>query len=102
MSNYKLSMVEQETSITMNRLDQVAHIYTSDRSMMAKLDRLCVDHPETYRCIWEDKITMGDGIAMSKKYECHKKYVRFRKPASEAFIEARRKNCVFGSRKPDK
>ena len=98
---YKLSLVEQETSITMNRQDQVAHIYTSDRSMMAKLDRLCVDYPDTYRCIWEDKVILDDGIAMSKKYEVAKKYIRFRKPVSDEYREARRRTCIFTSRKPD-
>lgn len=86
-STYRLPLAEQETTVTMTRDDKTARIYTSDRLVMAKLDKLCAEFPETYKCIWVDDQIMGDGLPMGKKYEVNKKYVKFRKPVSQAVIE---------------
>ena len=86
-STYRLPLAEQETTVTMIRAEHTASIYTSDRLVMARLDKLCAEFPETYKCIWVDTQIMGDGLPMSKKYEAHKKYVKFRRPVSQAVIE---------------
>lgn len=90
--NYKLTLAEQETSVTMTRDEDMARIYTSDRLVMARLDKLCAEFPETYKCIWIDSQIVGDGLPMSKKYEVRKKYVKFRKPLSTAAIAANARN----------
>lgn len=59
---------------------------------MKKLDRLCEQHPDTYKCIWADEHIMADGIPMGKRYSVPKKLVRFGKPTSEARREAARKS----------
>lgn len=37
---------EQETTIQFSRLDDVAHIYTSDTTMKTKYDKLCKNSPK--------------------------------------------------------
>lgn len=96
--NYKLTLAEQETTVTMSRDLHTAQIYTSDRLVMSKLDKLCVDYPDTYKCEWVDKHVMGDGVPMGKRYTVNKKYVKFRKPASAAKIEAGRRISSYRQR----
>ena len=79
--NLYLSSAEQETTIYMSRDSKTARIYTSNRPMISRLDKLCAALPDTYRCVWVDKITDANGIPVGKKYEVDKKYVRFGKPA---------------------
>lgn len=93
--NYKLTLAEQETTVTMSRDLHTAQIYTSDRLVMSKLDKLCADYPDTYKCEWVDKHVMGDGLPMGKRYTVNKKYVKFRKPASAAKIESLRRAAAL-------
>lgn len=79
--NVSLSFAEQETTIYMGHDSETARIYTSDRAMISRLDKLCTALPDTYRCVWVDKVTDANGIPLGKKYEVGKKYVRFGKPA---------------------
>lgn len=90
MLNYRLPSDEQETVISHNRAGKMARIYTSDRLVMPKLDKLCREHPNVYKCVWSDPQILGDGLPMAKKYEVEKKYVRPRKPMSEKSLEQRR------------
>ena len=57
---------EQETVIQFNRTDQHATIYTSDSTMMTKLDHLCEDSPEFYSV---DRVETIDGEAVGKFYK---------------------------------
>ena len=41
---------EQETTITYTRNLAYADVWTSDRTVMTKLDRLCKEAPENYQC----------------------------------------------------
>ena len=41
---------EQETTINFCRTEDTAEVWTSDRTVMTKLDRMCREHPENYRC----------------------------------------------------
>jgi len=91
MLSYRLSCAEQETTITYVRTDAEAVMYTSDRLRMAKMDKLCQQHPEAYRCIWTDDQILGDGLPMAKRYSVPVKLLRFGKPMSEARLEAGRK-----------
>ena len=42
----KLSLYEQETIILYNQADTTAEVYTHDRKLMEKLNRLSQKHPE--------------------------------------------------------
>lgn len=44
-----LSVSEQETNIIFMRDEDFAKIYTSDSTMITKLDRLCKESPSMYR-----------------------------------------------------
>lgn len=67
----KLSRYEMETTITFNRDEPNARIYTSDPVMLRKLDKLCAQTPV---------ITVFREDEVSKTYTCPKKLVSIRKP----------------------
>lgn len=54
MSN--ISLNEQETTIHFMRTEGYATIYTTDRTSMTKLDRLCRQSPENYQLLNENAI----------------------------------------------
>ena len=56
---------EQETVIQFNRNDPHATIYTSDSTMMTKLDRMCESAPENYKLDREETM---DGKVVGKFY----------------------------------
>ena len=87
---YRLTAAEQETTFVHCRSDVEATIYTSDRARMMKLDKMCEDFPDVYRCVWVDSQIMGDGLPMGKRYSIPARYVRFAKPASQAQLAAAR------------
>jgi hypothetical protein len=60
------ALSEQETTINYNREEKTADVWTSDRTVMTKLDRLCETAPENYRCI--DIAKTRDGELISKQY----------------------------------
>ena len=45
-----VSYDEQETTISFSRTDSGAEIWTSDRTTMTRLDRLCAESPEYWKC----------------------------------------------------
>ena len=67
-----LSRYEQETVINYNAEEQTATVYTRDRTVMRKLDRLVADFPDTYKLIGQTDI--------DKTYSMPKSYVTYRKP----------------------
>ena len=61
---------EQETSILMMRDEKTASVYTSDTTMITKLDKLCTSFPD----MWSVETT----TSRSKTYLCQdKKLIRF-------------------------
>ena len=69
---------KQETTISYSRDSQEVTVWTSDRTVMTKLDRLCETAPDYYRLtetannytgnstqtgVWEEKIKFGGGQA---------------------------------------
>ena len=47
---------EQETTIQFSRIDDVAHICTSDTTMKTKYDKLCKNSPKHWKKISEDEV----------------------------------------------
>lgn len=69
---------EQETVIQFNRTDDYATIYTSDSTMITKLDKCCIEAPEFYKLQKEDHLR--DGSVSGKTYILSdKKMISFRK-----------------------
>jgi len=73
----KLSRYEQETIVNYNAGEQTATVYTRDKSVMRKLDRLVADFPDTYSLTGQDEV--------SKTYSFPKSYVSYRKPRAISF-----------------
>ena len=79
----RLTRYEQETIILMNAGDKKATVYTADRTVMRRLDKLVKAYPDIYRIESEDDV--------SKTYTMPKTYVSYRKP--RAISEAKRQQA---------
>ena len=68
---------EQETTISIYRDSDTAEIYTSDSTMMTKLDKRVRENPDSWKCVRVE--TMGGGAeVVAKWYECPKRLISFR------------------------
>ena len=88
---YRLSLAEREVHIRFDAEERIAHIYASDPVYIRRLDALCEEHPETYKCVKVDQ------LGYFKQYEAPSDRIRFGKPASEAKKQASRNNSPFSS-----
>ena len=68
----KLTKYEMETIVNYNAAEQTAIVYTRDKAVMRKLDRLVEAYPESYRLV--------DQTDIDKTYSMPKSYVNYRKP----------------------
>ena len=68
----RLTRYEQETIILMNAGDKEATVYTADRTVRRRLDKLAKAYPESYRIISENEL--------SRTYSMSKSHVTYRKP----------------------
>ena len=63
---WSIPLDEQETTISFSRDSEQVDIWTNDRTMITKLDKLCKSNPETYRCRSTGK--NRDGETMDRQY----------------------------------
>ena len=84
------SKPERETSIIFDDEERVAHIYTAIQTYIRKLDKLCAEHPETYKRVWSEWDADQQKITAAR-YECKSKYIRFGRPPTQAAIERGRR-----------
>jgi len=84
MKHIKLTMDEQELTLTTTRTSDTIDVYTSDRVYMRKLDKLCNDYPDAYTLVWTDTQATEEGTPIGKRYQFSKRFLKFGKPASEA------------------
>lgn len=68
----RLSRHEMETTVNYNAEEGFAILYTRDKAVMRKLDRLVEECPETYKLI--------RSTDLDKTYSFPKRYLSFRKP----------------------
>ena len=66
-----LTKYEMETIVNYNAGDKTATVYTRDKAVMRKLDKLVADFPNTYKLINQTDI--------DKLYSMPKSYVNYRK-----------------------
>ena len=86
------ALSEQETSINYNREEKTVDVWTSDRTVMTKLDRLCETAPENYRCI--DIAKTKDGELISKLYTiADKSLLSFRSKKVKANLSEEQKQA---------
>ena len=67
-----LTKYEMETVVNYNAGEQTATVYTRDKSVMRRLDRLVADYPDSYRLLRQTDI--------DKTYSMPKSFVTYRKP----------------------
>lgn len=70
-----LTLAEQETSILLEPLNDIARIYSSNPVHVRKLDKLCKENPTDWKCTGVSKI---GGDVIGKTYECPKDFIVFR------------------------
>ena len=68
----RLTRYEQETIINFNAGEQKATVYTKDKAVMRKLDKLAEEFPEIYKQIGQS--------GTDKTYSMPKSYISYRKP----------------------
>jgi hypothetical protein len=78
-----LTALERETTIIMNDEDTFITIYSCQRPIITKLDKLCKSNPDTYRLVKSDEY--------SKTYECPKKLISFRTPSAKRILSEEQK-----------
>ena len=65
-----LTKYEMETVVNYNAGEQTATVYTRDKSVMRKLDRLMADYPDSYKLLKQTDI--------DKTYSMPKAYITYR------------------------
>ena len=87
-----LTKYEMETVVNYNAREQTATVYTRDKSVMRRLDRLVADYPDIYKLLRQTDI--------DKTYSMPKSYVTYRKPrklTDEQREQARRRMAKLNS-----
>lgn len=67
-----LTKYEMETVVNYNAGEQMATVYTRDKSVMRRLDCLVADYPDSYKLLNQTDI--------DKTYSMSKSYITYRKP----------------------
>ena len=83
-----LTKYEMETIVNYNAGEQTATVYTRDKAVMRKLDKLVADFPDTYKLI--------DQTSIDKTYSMPKSHVSYHKSRklSDAQREQARQNML--------
>lgn len=68
MSYYPIALEDQETVISFSRTCDVATVWTTDRTMMNKLDKLCEKSPSNYECFDVGRYVNDKDQIMDKSY----------------------------------
>lgn len=90
----KLTNYERETVICFEDSTDQSKIYTCNKALMRKLDRLANEFPEAYTLLKYDEVSVT--------YQAPKKLISFRKPSSLAKKESARQRALqsnFGRKK---
>ncbi len=93
-----LSIEEQETHINFNRDNERAIVYTSDTTMITKLNKL-VELPDTEWKL-ESVAKLKNGEIVGKTYSCPVNFISFRKKKVErVYSETEKKKIAERLRK---
>lgn len=71
-NGYRLSRYEMETTINFNAKDPFATLYSCDKSVIRRMDKMVEEFPDLFTCIKETSI--------SKTYQFPKKYAMPKRP----------------------
>ena len=70
--NYRLSRWEMETTVNFNADEKTAVLYSRDKSVIRRMDKMVADFPDIFACIKETDI--------DKTYRFPKKYAMPKRP----------------------
>lgn len=70
--DYKLTRFEMETTVNFNAEERMAILYTRDKTVMRRLDKLVAEFPDIYKLVLETDI--------DKTYKFPKKYAIPKRP----------------------
>lgn len=88
-----LSIEEQETHVNFNRNDERATVYTSDTTMMTKLNKLVELQDTEWKL--ESVSKLKNGELVGKTYSCPVGFISFRKKKIERiYSEAEKKEIA--------
>ncbi len=88
-----LNISEQETSVSFSRDSDICSVYTSDTTVMTKLDKLAEsDKSPHWRLKEEHRLLNGELIG--KTYETHKRLISFRSNISTREMSNEQKEAV--------
>lgn len=90
-----LSAYERETIINYNMSDQNATVYTHDKKLIKRLEKLSSKFPDEFILTFQSNV--GDVT-----YTFPKKYITIREPYSKARRQAARERAIAGNMKPPK
>lgn len=62
------TLEEQETTINFSRTQDAVDVWTSDKTVMTKLDKLCNSAPDFYKLVAEHRAQDDVGAITSKEY----------------------------------
>ena len=89
-----ITLEEQETTINFSRTQDAASVWTSDKTVMTKLDKLCISAPDFYKLIAEHKAQDDVGAITSKEYRISdKRMLSFRSMKRNLTEEQKRKRA---------
>ena len=83
--NYKFSRYEMETTVNFNAEEKTAVLYTRDKAVMRRLDRLVKEFPDIFKCIAETDV--------DKTYEFPKKYALPHRPRIRVLTDEQREEA---------
>lgn len=63
-----ITLEEQETTINFSRTQDAVDVWTSDKTVMTKLDKLCISAPNFYKLVAEHRAQDDVGAITSKEY----------------------------------
>ena len=88
------TLEEQETTINFSRTQDAVDVWTSDKTVMTKLDKLCISAPDFYKLIAEHKAQDDVGAITSKEYRISdKRMLSFRSMKRNLTEEQKRKRA---------
>ena len=89
-----ITLEEQETTINFSRTQDAVDVWTSDKTVMTKLDKLCNSAPDFYKLIAEHKAQDDVGAITSKEYRISdKRMLSFRSMKRNLTEEQRRERA---------
>ena len=91
----KLTAYERETIINYNMAEADASVYTHDKKLIARLEKLAAKYPKEFRL--KDHSLNGDATYMFPK-----KYITIREPYSEVRRHAARERALNGHFRPSR